>query len=1418
MRLPVESYVGIPYAPRGRTRSGVDCWGLVGLVYAEQFGVRLPGGPAEYAPGDGAQVMALFEGPPRDEWVEIDTPHAGDVVLCRVLGYASHVGVLCEPGAMLHAREGHAVVVERIDRGAWRHRVAGFFRHTSQDVQTGVQLSGRPHPLRTTTLQGIVPEGATLLEMVRVECTRAGVPAELVSAQGHAWVEGEYIAAAEWGSYRPHRGQRVEYRLLAAGGGDTLRTVLTLALIVAAIAFQQYYLMPALTEAGFVTAAGALTMGGAALYAAGTAAFLFAGAMLINAIAPIRLPDAPDSTAIKRKNRLQGGPNTGVQFGALPVVLGQHRFTPPSAAVSYVEAEGGESYLRMAVCWGYGPLDVSDVRIGDTPLSEYEEVEQAHLVGRAGESRTDFNRLYGQDVAQEQINIKLASEVDVTRTVSSDVDMLRLNFHFPMGLWKTPLSGENAGNVDPVTVKAKVEYRQVGAAYWNEAAQVIPAKTLTLGAAYEVVDATITPGATSDIATWWLTQYGGTKVNVGEHVYIEVYRWALLSLDKRNNLVVRYGCETNNQYGAPSARLRRLMEENSSGLITTYERLPTPGDAEELLYRVCIKGAAIVVIEDLRDESITGCAAADTTAGDVPSLSLASGTIARADSETLVESRATKEAFDAVVNFAVPNGQYDVRVRLKSNDYETGDRTNGGAYPSGNKAGYYRDCYWTTLTGVANQRPIAPPVPLCMTSYRIRASNQLNGSVDGITGTVKSLCLDYDKTGDTWVERHTRNPAALLRYVLQHPGSARPVADAGIDLVTLKRWHNYCRVQGFAFDAVLIQQRPLLDVLRDIAAAGRASPTLIDGQWSVVIDEPKTMLVQHFTPHNSWGFSGTRALPRMPHGLRIRFYNRARGYQLDERVVYDDGYSSSNATLIEAIELPGVTEEASVHAFGRFHIAQMRLRPDTYTLNVDAEHLICTRGDLVRVTHDVPMWGLGSGRITAIQTSGSDAIGVTLDEALPMVASGSSYALRIRRSTGDTLVRALDNPVSDGEYNTVVFTTPTASSNLSDGDLCLFGLLDSESVRLLVQAVEPLPNATARLTLVDYAEGVFDADEEAIPAFDSQITLPPRLMRARIGTDARPIVTLVQADEAALVRSTAGSLQVGIRVSFRAQATLPEGVTHVQAQYAVSSGAVLQWRPVDPVPLAARTLWIGPVRQGSTYAVRLRYMDVQGYTGAWRRVTPDVVVTGRSNPPNDVTGLTLLYDDKLGLTLDWEDCPDIDFKNYQVRRATGAGLLAADWDAAAGVKTVTDSFYRLGFLPPGPAYTYFVKARDLTANWSASAATITVDVDAPTIAAHAVPYRIIANGVRLRWVTTPGTFPVVNYEIRVGGTNWETAELVGHSQTTNFTTFETGKGNYVYRIKAIDAAGNYSNGIIYSVRVDNPVNYAVRVVWSGVLR
>ncbi len=1410
MMLPANDYVGIPYAPRGRTRAGLDCWGLVRLVYREQFGIDLPAGDAGYDPANGAHVARLFDGPARDEWHEVPDPMPGDVVLLRVLGYPSHIGIVLDAGRMLHARERHAVVIERLDAGAWKHRIVGFYRHAGR-AREGVRLIGRVHPLRTMHIEAVRLPGETLLAMLRAECARAGVPEPLVAAQGHAWIEGEYIPAAEWASYRPRAGQRIEFRLLPAGGGDTLRTVLTLGLVIAMMVAA-----PAL--AGWLAGAGggmfggslaiagaSLSVGGAALYAAGMAGMMFAGSMLINAIAPIRPPDGGDYSTIKPKHRLQGGSNTPTPYSPIPVVLGQHRYTPPGAAEPYVETEGGETYLRMVVCWGYGPLDISDVRIGDTPIGTFEEVQQQHLVGYTGEDTTAFEQLYGQDTHQEQVNIKLTTDTDVDRTIATNVDLIKLNFHFPLGLWKTPTEGPEAGNVDPVKVKIALKVKAEGAPSWSEVAETIDAMTASLPWCGQVVQPELATNGVSDEADWWLTEYGGAKVSAFGVVYIPLWCWTTISVDLLGNIVLRQGCPTDSKWDEPSARLIALLKEQNSDAPNGYERLALISEGERMIAFVCVHGSAVDEIVPYLDTSITGCA---VTAGTDTDITVAAGTITRAYAESLQIERKTKEAFDVQASFTVPRGKYDVRVTLRSNDSSEEE----DFYRSGNDAAFYRDCYWTTLTGVLPQKAIVMPTPLCMTAYRIKASNQLNSTVAGITGTVRAYCMDYDIGTSAWVYRHTRNPAAIFRRVLEGPMNPRPVSFAGgMDTAQIERWHNYCGAQGFTYDAVHLQRRPLLDVLRDICAAGRASPTLVNGLWSVVIDEPKPSIVQHFTPHNSWGFDGARALPRMPHALRIRFFNEQRGWQYDDRIVYDDGYDENNATLFEQIELPGITHPRTVYRFGRFHLAQLRLRPDTYTLNVDAEHLICTRGDRVRVTHDVPLWGIGSGRISAIATSGSNATAITVDEPLPMVATGETYQVRIRTESGSSLVKAIANPVSDGEYTTLTFVAPFPASEVAAGCLVLFGLTGEESVDLIVQAIEPAAGHTARIRLADYAPAVFDADEGAIPDWDSQITLAPALMRQTIGTAQVPTITAVATDESAL-RETADGWLSGVLVSFSTQAGLPASVTHVEAQVGLVTTQVA-WTPVPPVPIAARSVWAS-ARRGSVVRVRLRYVDASGYVGAWA-VAPDTEVLGASRPPGAVTGLHLLVDDKLGATLDWDDSPEVDVRRYVIRQKAGV-CPASDWDTASAVKAVTTSQYRLGFLPPGDAITYFVKARDSMGNLSATASTVVLDVDAPVLPS-ALQATVVANQITLQWSATAGTFPIILYEVRSGGTSWETATLLGKAFTTHFTRLETAKGDYTYRIKAVDAAGNASAERTLTVQVGEPPGYVRTQAWTGTL-
>jgi predicted phage tail protein len=130
------------------------------------------------------------------------------------------------------------------------------------------------------------------------------------------------------------------------------------------------------------------------------------------------------------------------------------------------------------------------------------------------------------------------------------------------------------------------------------------------------------------------------------------------------------------------------------------------------------------------------------------------------------------------------------------------------------------------------------------------------------------------------------------------------VPDAQIDLGNLQDWWVYCVANGFKFNQVITSVGSVYDKLCDIAAAGRAVPTFIDGKWGVIWDRPSDSIVQHFTPRNSWGFQGQSPMRSSRTAGGFRSSTRTTATPQDERIVYDDGYDASNATLFEASSFP----------------------------------------------------------------------------------------------------------------------------------------------------------------------------------------------------------------------------------------------------------------------------------------------------------------------------------------------------------------------------------------------------------------------------------------------------------------------------------------------------------------------------------
>ncbi len=129
----IGDYVGIPYRLHGTTREGVDCWGLPCLWYREQYGIELPSFGDRYGreldAAERAHIADIIRGESA-QWrhVRQGNEERGDLVLFRVLGEESHIGLVVDAGRFLHARQGIDSCVERYDSPVWARRVVGFYR------------------------------------------------------------------------------------------------------------------------------------------------------------------------------------------------------------------------------------------------------------------------------------------------------------------------------------------------------------------------------------------------------------------------------------------------------------------------------------------------------------------------------------------------------------------------------------------------------------------------------------------------------------------------------------------------------------------------------------------------------------------------------------------------------------------------------------------------------------------------------------------------------------------------------------------------------------------------------------------------------------------------------------------------------------------------------------------------------------------------------------------------------------------------------------------------------------------------------------------------------------------------------------------------------------------------------------------
>lgn len=313
-----------------------------------------------------------------------------------------------------------------------------------------VQFVGRPHPFRTDRILLDLEPGASIAEIL----ARAGFHPRVLPFTQVA-IGTDPVPADWWGRVRPKAGTVVYARVVPGKKG---KNPLGMLLMVAVAVLSVW--TGGLAAGAFAAAYGA----GAAATAVGaivSAAVSMVGRLLVNAIAPPPKPknNAPGLSRGTETFGITGIRNQSNPFGPVPEFFGRMRIFPPFAAQPYTEIAGDDQILRCLFDLGRGPFTLTDIKIGDTPLTNYSGVSYEIRDLGAGEA---MPTIYTNDVEEDALNIELKFDEDPRILVSRvATDEISLDFSFP-AMYFIDSAGEQHG----VRVEIVIDYRLVGSSDW----------------------------------------------------------------------------------------------------------------------------------------------------------------------------------------------------------------------------------------------------------------------------------------------------------------------------------------------------------------------------------------------------------------------------------------------------------------------------------------------------------------------------------------------------------------------------------------------------------------------------------------------------------------------------------------------------------------------------------------------------------------------------------------------------------------------------------------------------------------------------------------------------------------------------------------------------------------------------------------
>jgi hypothetical protein len=857
-----------------------------------------------------------------------------------------------------------------------------------------------------------MPEGVTLAEL---RARMDGLP-ECFDALGVITVNGMPVPREMWGRVKPKplvRGVQTVVRFHAPvhGGGGGRDGGKNVFAVVAAIGLT---LLSGAVGAGLLKGAlGAKFAAGAVGANLAAGGISLVGSLLLNAlVAPPAVDIGGNDDASRRNASAQG--NLLEPNGPVPRVVGERRVFPPLVTEPLVTLDGDDEVVEAVYALA-GPHRLQSIRIGAAVAADMAGVQVQTREGWPGEPPLTLVRRYGRtDAVQQELRAHVPSET----------------------------SGASMASVDPVLGIPQPMTVATRQAPDEHQLQLIWPQGL------------FRPAADSDRLR---VAFRVRIREVGEADWInlpEVHFRAAESRQMRAAIRLIWG------------RPLRGATDVSTGAGFVEFRSTAPGQTAS--------PATAPWVADAYFYAGSG----DTY--------LWQNNAGSSGLRNVVGTR--YEARFHLDETVFPKGRYEVEIKrasaIRDATWSPAGYTVGGnlrdlfAYVGAGQIPYTREGT-TDTTALLRSVSIWNSSPARKSDCALIAVKARNVQLDRVSVLAGGWVQDWN--GTDWTDwAVTSNPAPNLRAIYSGPMNADPLPERLLDDVTLLEWRTRCIAEGYTADALFTGQS-VGECARIVAACGYADPYMAE-VWGVAQDYDRSddAPVQVFTGRNSRGFSWRRAFPRMPDGFRVTFSDAAQDYEPRQIFVRRPG--AARSSVIEQVSYEGITTEAAARARALYDLRQMELRGTFYSLEAPAEFAVCRKGSLVVVQHDSLASTSGQGRVVSGGTGR-----ITLDTVVPLYNEPDVHALtdvhavadmhlvgavsaaRVRRSDGSVETHEL--ACETGESDELVFATEV--DPVSEGDLVSVGALRRDHLRLVVLGVEPGPDYTARLTMVDEGARLF---------------------------------------------------------------------------------------------------------------------------------------------------------------------------------------------------------------------------------------------------------------------------------------------------------------------------------------------------------